>query len=161
MTYTATRETWMLKAEDVHSRLKDKRLYSVVVTVYRRPRSTGPNSQNSRLYGHCSDLAEQLVDSLTGRPSYTTDEVKSAMMRMAVAEGYPTHLSVDGAEVPLPTRHSSVKQLSVILEVIQRFADEHNFYLTEVDKATRRPYRSIGGRTLKEMEVWDEGNKSA
>lgn len=153
MTYTATRETWMLQAREIRGGLKERCLYNVSVTLRRKPRSTGPRSQNSRLYGQSSDLAEQIVNP-DGRPTYTVDEIKQAMMRMAVGEGYPTHLSADGVEVPLPTRHSSMSQLNVVLKVIQRFADEHNFYLTEIDKETGKPYRSVGGRTLKEMEEY-------
>ena len=151
MTYTATRETWMQKAREVHDKLKEKRLYTVAVTLYRKPRSTGPRSQNSRLYGHCSNIAEQVVNP-DGRPTYTVDEIKQAMMRMAVDEGYPTHLSADGVEVPLPTRHSTMGQLDVVLKVIQRYADIHGFYLTEIDEETKQPYRSVGGRTLDEMD---------
>ena len=153
MNYTATRDDFMRKAREVHDGLKERCLYNVAVTLYRRPRSTGPRSQNSRLYGHCSDLAEQVVNP-DGRPTYTVDEIKQAMMRMAVGEGYPTHLSADGVEVPLPTRHSTMAQLNVVLGVIQQYADIHEFGLTEIDEESKIPYRSVGGRTLKEMEEY-------
>ena len=153
MTYTATRDDFMRKAREVHAGLKEKRLYTVTVAEYNRKRSL---EQNRRLYGHCSDIAEQVLDENTGRSSYTTIEVKDSMMRMAVSEGYPTHLSLDGAEVPLPSRHSSVKQLDAVFRVMQRYADIHEFYLTEIDEETKQPYRSVGGRTLKEMEEYIE-----
>ena len=104
----------------------------------KRPRTTGPRSQNSALWGWCSDIAEQL--------DYTDEQVKAAMCRMAVSEGYPTTLSIDGVEEPMPTRRASTEQLSVVLSVIVRFADEHSLYLTEYD-GDGIPRRMVGGKT--------------
>ena len=153
MNYAVTTVTLGSYLPDLLRDMKPGRLYNLALTYMQEPRSTGPGSQNSRLYGHCGNLAEQFTNP-DGRPTYTVAEIKDAMMRMAVGDGYPTHLSADGQEVPLPTRHSTKTQLGVILNVIQRFADEHRFWLIEVDKATKIPYRSVGGRSLKEMETW-------
>jgi len=71
------------------------------------------------------------------------------MKRMAVSDGYPTHLSIDGVETPLPTRAASVEECKIVLDVIARFADEHNLWLTEVDDDGE--YASIGGRSRSEM----------
>ncbi len=123
-----------------------------------RPRSTGFRSQNSRLHGHCENLAEQIVDvdPDSGVPIYTAEEIKEAMKRMSVVSGYPTRMSVDGREEPLPTRYSSQEQMQIVLDVINRFADEHNYWLVEIDEETKLPYRSIGGRSKKEMEEYTE-----
>ena len=104
----------------------------------KRPRTTGERSQNSALWGWCSDIADQL--------HYTDEQVKAAMCRMAVSEGYPTALSIDGVEEPMPTRHASVEQMYVVLSVIVRFADEHSLYLTEYD-GDGIPRRMVGGKT--------------
>ena len=117
-----------------------------------RPRSSGPRSQNSRIWGNCTDIADQLGD-------YTPEEVKAAMQRMAVAEGYPTKMSIDGREVPMPTRNASMEEAKILLDVIQRFADEHGLYLTEYDEIG--PYQTVGGRSRKEMEVyWNEQGRA-
>ena len=110
----------------------------------KRPRTTGERSQNSALWGWCSDIADQL--STMPDQDYTPEQVKAAMCRMAVSEGYPTALSIDGVEEPMPTRHASVEQMSVVLSVIVRFADEHSLYLTEYD-GDGIPRRMVGGKT--------------
>ena len=107
----------------------------------KRPRTTGERSQNSALWGWCSDIAEQL--------DYTPDQVKAAMCRMAVSEGYPTTLSIDGVEEPMPTRYASIEQMSVILSVIVRFADENSLYLTEYD-GDGIPKKRVGGRDARD-----------
>ncbi len=117
----------------------------------KKPRSTGFRSQNSRLHGNCENLAEQIADIDTGMPIYTAEEIKEAMKRMAVSSGYPTRLSIDGLEEPLPTRHSSLDQMQIVLDVIKKFADEHNYWLIEYAKDTKIPYRSVGGRSREEM----------
>lgn len=111
-----------------------------------RPRTTGKNSQNSRFWGHCADIAQQLG-------GYTPQEIHDAILRMSVSEGYPTRLSIDGKEIPSPTRSVSVEELSIVLDVMQRFADENNLYLTEYDKDDIA-YQSIGGRTKNEMDEY-------
>lgn len=116
----------------------------VRVTVPQRPRTTGYRSQNSRLHGHCQDIADQLGG------IYSRDVVKDAMKRTAVTEGYPAVWSdLHGEVIPLPTRDASIEQMHLLLEVIQRYADEHGLYLTEYDE--EGPYRSIGGRSRDEM----------
>jgi hypothetical protein len=115
-----------------------------------RPRSTGPRSQNSRIHGHAKDISEQLVDD-DGAPIYTPDEVKEAMKRLAVKEGYPTKYSpIDDEVIPKPTRNASVEEAKLLSDVIQRFADEHGMWLTEYDDDG--PYKSVGGRSREEME---------
>lgn len=109
-----------------------------------RPRSTGPRSQNSRIHGNCKDIADQLTD-------YTPEQVKDAMKRMAVGEGYPTVLTLDGIEEGKPTRDSSIEEAKIILDVIQRFADTHGLYLTEYDDDG--PYQTVGGRPRNEMRA--------
>lgn len=117
------------------------------ISLPQRPRSKGPRSQNSRIHGNCQDIADQLGE-------YTMEEVKDAMKRMAVGEGYPTKLSLDGKEIPKPTRNTTVEEANLLLRVIQRFVDEHNLYLTEYDE--EGPYRSVGGRTREEMRRFYE-----
>ncbi len=121
---------------------------------FQRKRTTGLRSQNSRLHGNCSDIAEQLVDK-DGTPTYTPEQIKSAMKRMGISENYPTVLGVDGVEEALPTRFASVEQLSIVLNVLNRFCDIHSLWLTEYDEEGLR-YRSLAGRSRKEMELLDK-----
>lgn len=132
-----------VEAINMISREKHGGYVTVKIDTPRRPRTTGPHSQNSRFHGHCRDIADQL--------DYTEEEVKAAMKRMAVENGYPTHLSIDGIQTPLPTRYATVEEMSYLLQTISKFADEHNLYLTEYDDAGI-PYHSVGGRSRKEME---------
>ena len=117
----------------------------------RRPRTTGERSQNSRHWGHCDDIAEQLT---TSQQRYTKEDVDAALRRMSVREGLPTFIGVDGAEEPIHHSEMSVEQADVVERVKQRFADEHDLWLTEYDDSVSPPvaYRSVGGRTRKEME---------
>ena len=120
-----------------------------------RPRSTGYRSQSNRFHGHCNDIAEQVVDA-RGEPVYTPAQVAAAMKRMAVSDGWPTMLSLDGTEEPMSEANASVEQEMVLLRVQERFADEHGLWLREYDDSVAPPipYKSIGGRTRREMEVY-------
>ena len=123
----------------------------------RRPRTTGHRSQNNRFYGHCENLAEQVLDE-SGEPKYTKQQIHDAMLRMAASEGYPTYLDLNGVEMPLPDSQSSVEQLGLAQRVLQRYADIHGFWLHEY--AADGPhkgevYRSIGGRSFEEMQKYE------
>lgn len=115
-----------------------------------RPRTTGPRSQEARFRGHCDDIAQQI-------PEYSATEIAEAMKRMAVSEGYPTHLSLDGVETPDSTATLTVEQETILLRVQDRFADEHGLWVTEYDDTVKPPvaYRCVGGRTRKEMEAYE------
>ena len=134
---------------DKHKRCVKKHggYVTVKIDTPRRLRTTGPHSQNSRFHGHCRDIAEQL--------DYTDEEIKEAMKRMSVELGYPTHLSVDGIQAPLPTRYATVEEMGYLLQTVAKFADENDLYLTEYDDAGI-PYHSKGGRTKKEMEEYQK-----
>ena len=114
-----------------------------------RGRSTGPRSQNNRFYGHCEDLAEQVYKDVRAK-----QRVHDGMLRMAVSEGYPTYLDINGVESPLPSAESSVEQLGLVCRVLQRYADIHNLWLHEYIKEgplKNLAYKSIGGRSYEEM----------
>lgn len=127
--------------------MKPGRPYSVSMKEIRPKRTTGPRSQNSRFHGHCTDVSEQ-----TG---YTPEEIKAAMKRMAVDDGYKTYLAPDGTEQPRPTRYCDVEEMALLQQVLQRYADIHNLWLTEYDD-DEIPYKSLGGRLKKEMEGLDK-----
>lgn len=121
-----------------------------------RPRSTGPRSENSRHWGHCTDIAQQLT---TDECRYTKRHIDAALRRMAVSEGLPTFLNVDGVEEPIHTSEMTGRHMEIVERVKQRFADLHELWLTEYDDTVSPPvpYRSVGGRTRAEMEIWTAG----
>ena len=122
-----------------------------------RPRSTGYRSQNSRFHGHCKDIADQCVDE-AGRLIYSQEEIKEYLKREAVKEGYPTKWSpLDEAVIPIGTSEASVEDMGVLIQVVNRCADEHSFWLTEYDE-NNVPYKSLAGRTRAEMEVLNAAN---
>lgn len=129
----------------------------------RRPRTIGPRSQNNRFYGHCEDLAEQVLDE-NGKAQYTKQQIHDAMLRMSVSEGgYPTYLDLNGVESPLPSAQSTVENMKIVNRTLQRFADIHGFWLHEyVADGPRKGqvYKSIGGRSYEEMMKLDKSSVS-
>ena len=125
------------------------RLHGGFVTVTlgtpKRPRSTGPRSQNSKVWGMCSDIADQFE---ANGIEISREKVYEAMKRMAVHEGYPTRFNpIDGIEEPESQSRVSVEQDQVLIAVVQRFADENNLYLTEYDESGTS-FKCIGGKKL-------------
>ena len=98
---------------------------TITVESPKRPRTTGENSQNSHIFGHCGNIAEQL--------SMDKDHVYEAVKRMAVGTlGYPTWLNpLDGVEEPLPQHFASVEQASLLIQMCHVFADSHKLWLME------------------------------
>lgn len=120
--------------------------YSVIsIGTPKRPRSTGLRSQNSKVWGMCTDIRDQFHQA--GHLDITTDQIYEAMKRMAVPDGYPTRLNiVDGIEEPESQSRVSVEQDQILINVIQRFADENSMYLTEYIDG--RPVKCIGGKPI-------------
>ena len=121
--------------------------------LFSRPRSTGYRSQSSRFRGHCDNIAEQIVTP-KGTPAYSAREIADAMKRMAVSEGWPTKLSLDGNEEPISEADATMEQENILLMVQQQFADAHDLWLIEYDDSVAPPipYKSRAGRTRQEME---------
>jgi hypothetical protein len=133
---------------------KKNRYLDLRLDLPRKPRSIGPRSTNNRIRGHCANIAEQLAGD-GKKANLSEEEVYAAMKRMSVDEGYPTYLSIDGIEQPLPMHNASEEQALIVCKVINRFADVHNLWLMEYDDTVSPPisYRSLGGRTRQEMEA--------
>jgi len=126
----------------------------------RRPRTIGPRSQNNRFYGHCEDLAEQVLDE-NGKAIYSKQQIHDAMLRMSVTEGegYPTYLDLNGVESPLPSAQATVENMKIVTRTLQRFADIHGFWLHEYKAKEPHKglvYKSIGGRSYEEMMLLKE-----
>ena len=110
------------------------------------PRSTGPRCQEARIRGHEADIAVQAQSD-----KWEPDEVHLLMKALTVQAGkdfpYKKYKSImiyaSDAEI------NSI-QANNLISTIQEFADKNNFYLTEYDEK-ERPYKTRGGRSLKEM----------
>jgi len=120
----------------------------VTLEPVKRPRSTGPQSQNNHVWGHCQNIADQLVDPETGEPYYNATEIEQAMLRMSVEEGYPTKMSPDGYEVPKSFRDATIEEAKIVIDVIHRYADIHQLWLMERDPDTGEEYKAIGGERV-------------
>lgn len=134
-------------------RLKSKNVRQVYVKLDypKRPISRGERGQLKRVYGQCSDIAVQLS---VGGKTYTKDEVKAAMKRMAVSIGYRTKFNdIDGIEEPISLAEASMEEAGFVTTTINRFADEHDLWLTEYDDSVKPPikYKSLHGRSREEM----------
>jgi hypothetical protein len=119
---------------------------TVTLGTPKRPRTTGPRSQNSKVWGMVADIVDQFHQS--GMVDVERDHVYEGFKRMAVAEGYPTRYNpIDGIEEPESQSRVSVEQDAILIKVIQRFADENNMYLTDYDEQGRQ-VRTIGGKII-------------
>ena len=115
---------------------------TITIGTPKRPRTTGPRSQNSKVWGMCSDISSHFEQNGI---EMEAQKVYEAMKRMAVQEGYPTRFNpIDGIEEPESQSRVSVEQDQILINTIQRFADENSIPLTEYDESGR-PVQMIGG----------------
>ena len=126
-----------------------ERLHGGFVTITigtpKRPRTTGPRSQNSKVWGMCSDISTHFEQNGI---EMEAQKVYEAMKRMAVQEGYPTRFNpIDGIEEPESQSRVSVEQDQILINTIQRFADENSIPLTEYDESGI-PVQMIGGKDV-------------
>jgi len=93
-----------------------------------------------------ADLTRQFNEFAT--TELAPDYLYEAFKRMAVSEGYPTRFNlIDGIEEPESQSRVSVEQDQILINTIQRFADENNLYLTEYDENGNR-LKTIGGKVV-------------
>ena len=113
-----------------------------------KPKSNGFRSQNSRIHGHCADISKQCVE-----PLLSPEQWKLFFKAEAIEDGYPC-VEFRGLKVPASLAEASTEQASMVINRINLFADERNYWLTEYDEKGQ-PYKSVGGRSRKEMEVYN------
>lgn len=121
--------------------------------IISEPRTTGYRSQNSGIWGMCTSIAQQLNERI-GKNTWTKNMVYNIMKRFAVADGvYPgIEFILDGVRLIEPLSQALVtkKEDSGLYDLIVRYADENNMWLW-VYGPDEKKYKSIGGRTLEEM----------
>lgn len=119
---------------------------SFEITRPHRVQNKKPRGQNRRFRGHCRDIAEQITDE-DGNRIHSPEQVAEAMKRLAVEEGYPWRVSLDGITEPKSTSEATVEEMQILLETQVRFADEHQLWLTEYDEHGRE-YKSVAGEPV-------------
>jgi len=122
--------------------------FHVILGTPKRPRTL---KQNNASWGWCTDIALQFAaNGIYDGYSIESirDRVYEAMKRLAVTEvDWPTVISpVDGSIEPASQAIASVEQDNGLLSVIKKFADENNFWLTEIIDG--KPIRCIVGKPI-------------
>jgi hypothetical protein len=105
----------------------------ITVSKISRKRSTGKNSQNSKLNGDCQLIATCLGD--------TFGNVKEYCKSQAVDMGYPMKMKEDGtpflncwgAVSGISESDATVEDAIILIKAIQQFADENGIKLKEGD----------------------------
>jgi hypothetical protein len=121
---------------------------SLTIDLPKRPRSTGKHSQNSRVFGHCADIAKQLS---AGDVTYSTEKIYAAMKLMAMKAGeWPSAKDEEGQAIvnPITKELEPMSQADATMEEDYRldkyitwWADTNNLWLTEyVNKIPKRVY---------------------
>ena len=89
-----------------------------------KPRSTGPRSQNSHTWGHCTQIAKEL-----GMEIY---EVEYIAKYRAIKRGYPvsTHL---GMMIPKSQADIDTVECGYLIEEYHQIAAENNIVLVETE----------------------------
>jgi hypothetical protein len=120
-----------------------------------KERSSGYRSQNSRLYGHCADIALQLnLLKKDNEDEYTAENVKECIKWLAVQNrNYPTRWNRITNKLSPISSKTSVDNCKKLIDEIKQYADENGLYLTEYTKEGK-PYKSIGGYSLDEMNKY-------
>jgi hypothetical protein len=120
----------------------------------RKPRSTGKRSQNSRVWGDCSSICFQLNER-AGKVICTSTMVYDMMKRFAVAGGvYPGIKFTFGGIIliePMSQSLVTMKEDAGLCDTINDYADKNDMWLWEYMPDGKTKYKSIGGRTLEEM----------
>ena len=121
---------------------------NIKITRPSHPRSTGNRSQNSHIWGHCSDMSKQAKSK-----KWTPTAVHQLMKALTVKaqKDYP-FFEYRGFMIYASDSEINSLQANNLIETIHQFADENNFWLTEyTEDKPPRPYKTRGGRTLAEM----------
>jgi hypothetical protein len=141
--------------------------FRIQITRPVRMISRGFRGQMERWWGHCSDIAEQL--SQPGR-LYTKERVSDSLKLLAVKEHFPVmYNDITNQVEPKGLADCTAEDYQILEMVKQRFADQHELWLTEYHEVKDPggnvteliPYKSIQGRTMTQMEVyWRERTRT-
>ena len=97
--------------------------WNVKISRPKRPRTTGPESQNHHFRGHCRDIIEQTGNSMTA--------VATAVKEHAVEFfGYPED-EVFGKMKPRSEADLDTVECGLLIDATHHFAAEWNYWLKE------------------------------
>ena len=99
--------------------------YSVTLDKPRKPRTTGPRSQNSAVWGYCQAIALQV--------GMETERVYQGLKLLASREnGYPVEWNaISGEWEPKSQAKASAEEVSILIQAIKHYADTHSLWLIE------------------------------
>lgn len=88
-----------------------------------KPKSTGPNSQNSHFHGHVQQICSETGNSF--------DTVKMHLKTLALDRGYGFEVLPDGAVWPKSVADATSWEAAILIETAHQFAAEWNIRLIE------------------------------
>ena len=100
---------------------KNERL-TVSISKPRKPRTTGPKSQNSHAFGHCSQIARE-----TGHELY---EIEYIAKVRAIKRGYPVSTCL-GVQVVKSQKDIDTVECGYLIDEYHAIAAENNIRLIE------------------------------
>jgi hypothetical protein len=107
---------------------RDKHNDYVCVTLAtpRKPRTTGPGSQNNHVWGHATQIATE-----TGNE---VDDVMDAAKERALKRGYPYHVNkITGKIKPYGTEELDTVQCGMLIDELHMIAGEMGITLIEAE----------------------------
>lgn len=105
------------------SQMRPNRPYTVIIKEWRRPRTTGPQSQNNHLHGH-----ERQIAAATGN---SMEAIDFYIMGRAMNEyDYPVEY-VREIPQPLPQVSANTQQFGTLIEMAHRLAADLDIKLRE------------------------------
>lgn len=112
-----------IRRELEHCRDKNNDFVLITMQPPKRPRTTGPESQNHHLNGHIMQICAE-----TGNDY---DDVKDAVKMLAVSTmGYP-YKTIGGQIVPQRERDASVDECALLIEAVHVLAADLGIILQE------------------------------
>jgi hypothetical protein len=97
-------------------------LYDVSIELPRRPRTTGPGSQNSHAHGHAQQIANE-----TGHDMH---EIETIVKVRALKRGYP-YTVVMGMTIPKSQRDITTTECGYLIDEYHALAGELDIELRE------------------------------
>ena len=101
-------------------------VYDVEISLPRKIRSTGTNSQNAHFNGHCQQIAIE-----TGNDF---DDVKLGIKFRACDMGYPCKMTKSGDRIPQSESKSSTTECAILIEAAHVVAAELDIRLKEYEE---------------------------
>lgn len=104
--------------------VKHNDFVKVTFDTPKKPRTTGKDSQNSHIWGHASQIAQETGNDLT--------DVMDCAKERAIKRGYPYHVNnLNGKIKPYGVEELDTVQAGYLIEELHQIAGEMEIYLKE------------------------------